>query len=64
MKELFVYLGDIISLAGYLFFFAVFGSISVIAYHFYPLITVTVLTLMVIGWIMDFFKRKKSLKNS
>lgn len=64
MKELFAYISGLAGLAGYLFAFAVLGSIAIIAYHFYPTVTVIVLTLMAIGWIMEWFKRYKNPKNS
>lgn len=63
MKQLFGYVGDLFSLAGYLFAFAVLGSIAVIAYHFYPVVTATVLILAAIGWIMEFAKQRTP-KNS
>lgn len=63
MKELLTYVSDMISIFGWLFAFAVFGLIATIAYHFYPTITITVVTLTIIGWIAETFKQRKP-KNS
>ncbi|MDO4247505.1 MAG: hypothetical protein Q4C79_00840 [Neisseria sp.] len=63
MKELLTYVSDMISIFGLLFAFAVFGVIAIIAYHFYPTITVTVVILTSIGWMTEFFKHLKT-KNS
>jgi hypothetical protein len=54
------YVDNFFVMVGYFFAVAIFGSIAIIAYYFYPIITTIVLALAVIGWVAEFFGRRKS----
>lgn len=63
MKELLDYLNDVISMFRWLLafaFFSLLATIAAIAYNFYPIITLTVVGLTIIGWIAEIFKQRKS----
>lgn len=62
MKELLNNISETFTLLGYLFFIALFGCISTIAYYFYPTATTIILILFATGWIMEFVKRRKDAK--
>lgn len=52
MQALFDYLGDLVSLFGYLCAIVVWGVIAIFAYHFYPVATTAVGTVIGICFLI------------
>lgn len=64
IKLVYDYVYDLIIICAYAFCFAIFGIIGIITYHFCPITTIVVGSILVIGFVMIMVEEWQARKKS